>query len=179
MSISVARWYHIPAHASRAPESCKGLLVSPYAKLSRGPVPLLVGALTLVSAASAMAQDTPVGSWQTISDSDGRPTAMVEIREVDGQYFGIVRELLVPATHEDSVCGKCSGERKGQPIVGMEILSHMHADGAEWSGGEILDPENGKTYRAKMKLIDGGAKLVVRGYIGISLLGRSQTWIRQ
>ena len=114
-----------------------------------------------------------------MSDSDGRPTAIVEIREIGGQYVGIVRELLVPATHEDSVCGRCSGVRKGQRIVGMEILRHMSADGAEWAGGEILDPENGKTYRAKMRLIDGGAKLVVRGYIGVSLLGRSQTWIRR
>jgi uncharacterized protein (DUF2147 family) len=61
----------------------------------------------------------------------------------------------------------------------MTILRHMHQDGDEWSGGEILDPENGKTYRAKMKLTDGGQKLVLRGYIGISIFGRSQTWLRR
>jgi uncharacterized protein (DUF2147 family) len=61
----------------------------------------------------------------------------------------------------------------------MEILRGMRANGSAWSGGEILDPETGKTYRAKMKLSDGGDKLIVRGYIGISLFGRSQTWIRR
>lgn len=151
----------------------------PYAKLSRRFIPVFVGALTVAKTAQGFAQATPVGSWKTISDSDGRPMATVEIREIDGEYVGIVRELLVPATHDDSVCGKCSGERKGQRIVGMEILRHMRPDGAEWSGGEILDPENGRTYRAKMALVDGGAKLVVRGYIGFSLFGRSQTWIRR
>jgi len=104
--------------------------------------------------------------------------AVVEIREENGEFIGTVRGLLVPATAEDSVCTKCQGERRGQRIVGMEILRHMRPDGDEWSGGEILDPENGKTYRAKMRLTDGGRKLVVRGYIGFSLFGRSQTWVR-
>ena len=123
---------------------------------------------------------TPVGFWNTVSDTDGRPTAIVEIQQrPDGELVGIVRGLLVAATHEDSVCSKCSDERRGQPVVGMEILRHMQAHADEWSGGEILDPENGKTYRAKMKLTDDGQRLIVRGYIGISLFGRSQTWIRR
>jgi uncharacterized protein (DUF2147 family) len=125
------------------------------------------------------AQATPAGFWNTISDVDGKPEAVVELREIDGEYVGVVRQLLASASPEDSVCGKCSGALKGKPIVGMEILHHMRRDGDEWSGGEILDPETGKTYRAKMKLSDGGAKLVVRGYLGISLFGRSQTWIRR
>jgi uncharacterized protein (DUF2147 family) len=126
-----------------------------------------------------LAQSTPVGLWNTISDTDGRPTAIVEIREDSGEYVGIVRGLLVPAEPEDSVCGKCSGNRRGQRIVGMEIMRHMRRAGDEWTGGEILDPENGKTYRAKMRLADGGQKLIVRGYIGFSLFGRSQTWVRR
>lgn len=127
-----------------------------------------------------LTQATPVGFWSTVSDDDGRPTAIVEIRQQPGgEYVGIVRGLLVPASHEDSVCAKCTDERRGQPVVGMTILRHMRQDGAEWSGGEILDPENGKTYHAKMKLADGGQKLIVRGYIGVSLFGRSQTWIRR
>jgi uncharacterized protein (DUF2147 family) len=125
------------------------------------------------------AQSTPAGLWNTISDTDGRLTAIVEIRENKGEYVGIVRGLLVPAEPEDSVCGKCSGDRKGQRIVGMEIMRHMRRAGDEWTGGEILDPESGKTYRAKMRLADGGQKLIVRGYIGFSLFGRSQTWVRR
>lgn len=136
--------------------------------------------LGIVAARAATGQTTPAGLWNTISDKDGRPTGVVEIREMDGgEYVGIVRGILVPATHDDSVCTKCTGALKNAPIIGMTILSHMRRDGDEWSGGEILDPENGKVYRARMRLTDGGKKLIVRGYIGISLFGRSQTWIRR
>jgi uncharacterized protein (DUF2147 family) len=130
----------------------------------------------------ASAVGTPpsaVGTWNTISDKDGKPEAVVEIREVNGELVGTVTALLVEADPADSVCGKCSGDRQGQRIVGMEIVRRMKPDGDEWSGGEILDPETGKTYKAKMKLADGGKRLVLRGFIGISLFGRSQTWVRR
>lgn len=141
---------------------------------------ILAIALGVVPARGTAGQATPVGFWNTISDRDGRPTGVVEVREIDGgEYVGIVRGILVPATHDDSVCTKCAGALKDAPIIGMTILSHMRRDGDEWSGGEILDPENGKVYRARMRLADGGKKLIVRGYIGISLFGRSQTWIRR
>jgi uncharacterized protein (DUF2147 family) len=135
-------------------------------------------ALAIVAAQSARAQNSPAGLWNTISDTDGKPTAVVEIREVNGALVGVVKALLVAADPRDSICDKCSGERRGQRIVGMEILRDMRRHGDEWSGGEILDPENGKTYRARMRLEDGGLKLVVRGYIGFSVFGRSQTWTR-
>jgi len=128
--------------------------------------------------AVAQAQSTPVGLWNTISDRDGKPTAVVEIRELNGELSGVVRELLVVASPEDSVCDKCSGARKGQRIVGMEILTHMHRDDDKWTG-EILDPENGQTYRATMKLGAGGETLVLRGYIWLPIFGRSQTWVRR
>jgi uncharacterized protein (DUF2147 family) len=140
---------------------------------------LTAATLTIPLGALAKDQATPVGFWNTISDTDGKPTAVVEIREINNELSGVVRELLVPADPQDSICGKCSGERKGQPIVGMEILRHMRRDGNQWSGGEILDPENGETYRATMKLTDGGQKLVLRGYVGLPLFGRSQTWVRR
>jgi uncharacterized protein (DUF2147 family) len=138
--------------------------------------------LLIVASGAAIGQTSPTGLWNTISDRDGKPTAVIELRETRGEYTGIVRGLLVEATREDSVCGKCPGARKGKPIVGMEILSHMRRDpdhGDQWSGGEILDPETGKTYRARMTLADSGRKLVVRGYIGLPVFGRSQTWLRQ
>jgi|SRR5579884_1461032 len=128
--------------------------------------------------AAQLSRPTPVGSWNTIDDSDGRPTAVVEIREVGGELVGTVRGLLVPATHEDSLCTKCSDERRNQPVVGMEIMRHMRPDGDGWAG-EILDPENGKTYKAKMKLADDGRKLIIRGYVGLPIFGRSQTWVRR
>ena len=141
---------------------------------------LLAPALLVLSLGDgARAQASPIGLWNTISDRDGKPTAVVEIRLLDNELSGVVRELLVVADPADSVCGKCSGDRKGQRIVGMEIVRHMRPNGDGWSDGEILDPENGKTYRATMKLIDGGRKLVVRGYIGLPIFGRSQVWVRR
>ena len=126
------------------------------------------------------AQATVEGLWNTVNDRDGKPEAVVEIRQRNGEYVGTVRALLVAADPDDSICGKCTGDRHNARIVGMEILRRMHRDAdGSFSGGEILDPENGKTYRATMKLVDGGQRLVVRGYIGISLFGRSETWIRR
>jgi uncharacterized protein (DUF2147 family) len=151
----------------------------PSTPLRRHVIAAMAACLTVAGVHAASAQATAVGAWNTISDTDGRPTAVVEIREVDGELVGTITALLVAAEPEDSVCGKCSGERKGQRVVGMEILRHMRPDGDAWSGGEILDPETGKTYKAKMKLIEGGNKLVVRGYIGLPMFGRSQTWVRR
>jgi len=140
---------------------------------------IVVAVMLMLSAAhTPRAQASPAGLWNTISDVDGRPTALVEIRQTDGEFVGVVRALLVAAEPQDSICTKCPGERKGQRIVGMEILRHMRPQGDEWSGGEILDPENGKTYRARMRLEDSGRKLIVRGYIGFSVFGQSQTWLR-
>ena len=140
---------------------------------------LVTACLALVYDRAAPAQDSPAGLWSTISDRDGKPTGVVEIRELNGELVGVVREILVDAGPEDSVCDKCTDDRKGQPIIGMEILRHMRQNGDEWSGGKILDPKNGKVYGCKMHLIEGGKKLEVRGFVGFSLLGRSQVWERQ
>lgn len=140
---------------------------------------LAVAGLTPGAAGAALAQATPAGMWSTASDVKGGSDGIVEIREIDGEYVGIVRGIPADASPQDSLCSKCPGEQKGQRIVGLEIMSHMHATGTnQWGGGEILDPESGKTYRAKMSLSDDGTKLIVRGFIGFSLFGRSQTWTR-
>jgi uncharacterized protein (DUF2147 family) len=97
----------------------------------------------------------------------------------DGMLTGKVIKGLDPKEKPGKLCTACTDERKDQPILGMTIIKSMKQDGDKWDGGSILDPENGKVYKCNMHLEDGGQKLVVRGYIGISLLGRSQTWIRQ
>ena len=140
---------------------------------------LAVAGLAPGVAGAAVAQTTPAGVWSTASDVKGGASGIVEIREVDGEYVGIVRGIPADAGPRDSLCTKCPGERKGQPIVGMEIMSHMRPTGNnKWGGGEILDPETGKTYHAQMTLSDDGRKLIVRGFIGFSVFGRSQTWLR-
>lgn len=139
---------------------------------------LAAGALV---AARAMAQEaTPVGVWKTIDDETGKPKSLVRITESNGELRGTVEKLFRDASEDQNPkCEKCDGALKDQPIIGMTILTGMKKDGGEYNGGKILDPNNGKVYKSKMSLIDGGKKLDVRGYIGVPMLGRTQTWLRQ
>ncbi|MEM5341706.1 DUF2147 domain-containing protein [Paraburkholderia azotifigens] len=141
----------------------------------------VVAGLLLAGAVTAFAQaDTPVGTWQTIDDHTGQPKALVQItQDANGSLSGKVVKGLGANDQPDRRCTACTDARKDQPILGMTIISEMKKDGDNWDGGQILDPENGKLYKCKMHIEDGGQKLVVRGYIGVSLLGRSQTWVRQ
>jgi uncharacterized protein (DUF2147 family) len=140
-----------------------------------------VASVLLAGAVTAFAQaDTPVGTWQTIDDHTGQPKALVQIsQDSNGTLSGKVLKGLGANDQPDRRCTACTDARKDQPILGMTIISDMKKDGENWDGGQILDPENGKLYKCKMHVEDGGQKLVVRGYIGVSLLGRSQTWVRQ
>ena len=138
------------------------------------------GALVfLSSAASLICADsiTPVGRWKTVDDKTGKPKAIVVIYEDNGRLFGRVEATLDP--NGKKVCDLCKDERKMQPIVGMVILRGLTSHGAEYSGGDILDPDNGSVYRCKLRLQDDGNHLSVRGFIGFSLLGRSQVWTRE
>lgn len=141
--------------------------------------PSFLAALLLLPLAAAplRAQSTPVGRWQAASDVDGKPSALIEIREVDGQLVGTISGLF-SASDSAAVCDQCDGDRRDQRVLGMQILSGMRPDGDGWSGGSILDPESGKVYRARMHLEEGGKRLVVRGYLGFAIFGRSQVWIR-
>ena len=122
---------------------------------------------------------SPVGRWKTIDDETGKPKSIVRIWEENGKLFGKVEELIRgPDEDPNPVCDKCEGDRKDKPIIGMTIMWDLERDGDSWSGGRILDPKKGKTYRCTIALEDGGKKLKVRGYIGISLLGRTQYWYR-
>ena len=140
----------------------------------------LAGALALALAAgSAFAQATPAGTWKTIDDNTGKQKGQVTIVDNGGVFTGRVTKILGPGD-ENKTCTKCTDDRKDQPIQGLTILKDLKANGTNnWDGGNILDPENGKVYSAKMSLDDTGNKLTVRGFIGISLIGRSQTWIRE
>ena len=120
---------------------------------------------------------TPIGVWQTVSDKTGEVTSLVRIYEERDRLFARVEKVLV-TEGVPKTCERCRDERKGQPLVGLLIMRNMKKDGNEYNGGDVLDPENGKVYRAKMKLDSTGTRLTLRGYVGISLFGRSQTWRR-
>jgi len=119
---------------------------------------------------------SPVGTWKTIDDETGKEKSYVEIYEKDGKLYGKVAKILTKGK-EDAKCDKCSGALKNKPIQGMVILYDLKKSGNEWTGGKILDPNSGKEYKATVKL-NGKDKLDVRGYVGISLVGRTQTWVK-
>ena len=138
-------------------------------------------AAAVMAMAPAFANEaSPVGLWKNIDDVSGKPKALIRISDNGGVLQGKIEKLFRPAEQDQNPkCDKCTDARKDQPIVGMVFMSGLKKDGDEYSGGEILDPDNGKIYKSKMELADGGKKLKVRGYIGVPMLGRSQTWVRQ
>jgi uncharacterized protein (DUF2147 family) len=137
--------------------------------------------LVAVSCPSVLAAEpSATGLWRTIDDSTGKPRGLLRITEASGQYQGRLEKTFPqPGEDPNPKCDKCTGSRRNQPVIGMTILWGMTKQGEEYQGGEVLDPENGKIYRAKMRLEDGGKTLHVRGFIGISLLGRTQVWMRE
>jgi len=143
---------------------------------------LALACLLAGAALGAAAQPTsPTGLWRTIDDSSKKDKSLVRIVEANGVYTGKVETIVDPDSPKDAVCKDCSDERKDKPVVGMTIIRNVKASADDknvFEGGDILDPNNGKVYRVKLKLIDNGSKLDVRGYIGTPMLGRTQTWIR-
>ena len=120
---------------------------------------------------------SPIGRWKTIDDKTGKPKAIVQVYEEHGKLYGKIEATLQPDAKK--FCEKCKDERKGQPVVGMVIMRGLSLRGGEYSGGDILDPDNGSVYRCKLRVEENGNKLSVRGFIGFSLLGRSQVWTRE
>jgi uncharacterized protein (DUF2147 family) len=140
---------------------------------------LLASLLLCAASGTALAQATPSGLWKTIDDETKTEKSLVRITDTGGVLTGKVEKILTDKT--DAKCEECTDERKGQPVQGMTILRGIKPDANDkgtWVGGDILDPNNGKIYKVLLKLVDGGKKLDVRGYIGMPMLGRTQTWHR-
>jgi uncharacterized protein (DUF2147 family) len=140
---------------------------------------LLLIALGLISTLAAAAEN-PVGLWRTIDDKSGKEKSLVRVTESNGQLQLTIEKIFrEPGEEPNPLCDKCPGEKKNKPVIGMQIGNGLKKDGDVWSGGEILDPQNGKTYKCKVWLEDKGKKLHVRGFIGVSVLGRTQVWLRE
>lgn len=139
----------------------------------------LIAALSIVSCAAAWAQMSPIGLWRTIDDDTKQEKSLVRIKESAGVFSGAIEKLLDPTVKPDAVCEKCTDERKDKPLIGLTILRNLRQnadDKAVWDGGDIVDPNNGKVYRSRLKPVEGGTKLEMRGYIGPFY--RTQVWIR-
>jgi len=127
---------------------------------------------------SALAQMTPVGVWQSADEKTGEAKSQIRIAEAGGTLNGRIEKLLRKEAKQDAVCDECADDRKGQPLIGLEIIrGAKKAEGKDvWEDGKVLDPENGKNYTLRLTPIDGGKKLEVRG--SVMGIGRTQTWTR-
>ena len=127
----------------------------------------------------AYADSSPVGLWKTIDDATGKPRSLIRISDKNGELIATVEKGLLPSDSPNDVCDQCTDARKNKPLIGMTIMDGMKPKGDAFEGGHILDPDNGKVYKCKIKLDSTGKQLEVRGFIGFSLLGRSQIWMRE
>ena len=140
---------------------------------------LLLSTLVALPSLAQTSLTSPVGLWQSVDDATGKPRAEIRISEASGVLTGrIERNLLPNPSGAVLLCALCSDERKDKPLIGMEIVRQMKAtsDALTWEGGEILDPDKGKTFKLRLQLQDDGKKLQVRGSFGPFF--RNQTWIR-
>ena len=129
--------------------------------------------------AVALAQATPVGLWKSIDDNTKKERSLIRIADAGGVLTGRIEKSLDPDAKPGAVCDKCTDERKDKPLIGMAIIRNTKQsadDKAIWDGGDITDPDNGKVYKLRLKPLDGGKTLEVRGYFGPFF--RNQTWIR-
>jgi uncharacterized protein (DUF2147 family) len=136
--------------------------------------------LLLVGAGHAIgAEPTAEGLWQSADEQTKQPSGWFLIRNHDGVYEGtIVKMFFKPGENPDVACDQCTDDRRNKPWLGLDIIRGMKRNGAEYADGTILDPRYGHIYKAMMTLTPDGQTLVVRGYLGISLLGKNQYWTR-
>ncbi len=141
----------------------------------------LAAGVLLASSSAAWPQaatTSPTGLWRTVDDKTGEVRGAVRLFENNGTIYGRIEQVIDPKAI-NQVCVKCSGDRHNKPILGLDVIRGVRPDGSGyWSGGEILDPETGDTYRVSLRLDDGGKKLIVRGSVLGGMIGRSQTWVR-
>lgn len=157
-----------------------GLLLSAGAAFAAQPAAAQHATPASTDASSQQAaSDTPTGTWTTVDDTTHKPKSIVQITNVDGEYRAKVLKILQSDEGPNPVCKDCDGERKNKPIEGMNIMWGVTKNDGMWDGGKILDPKNGKIYKVRLTMEDGGQKLNVRGYVGFALMGRTQTWERK
>jgi uncharacterized protein (DUF2147 family) len=141
----------------------------------------MVAVLLVVAAASPLhaAEPTAAGLWEQVDEKTGKPESWFKITERNGVYEGTIAKIFFkPGEDPNWVCDKCQGAEKGRPVLGLTLIKGMQRNGLSYENGTIMDPRDGSVYRALMRLTPDGKKLEMRGYLGISLFGRSQVWNR-
>jgi len=136
---------------------------------------LLFLTFILLSYFTSSAQDV-IGKWRTIDDETGKPKSIIEIYKDGDKYYGKIVKILSDE-NKDGICHTCEGKYKDKNLIGLVILKDLEKDDDEYNGGEITDPKKSKTYSCYIKLVEPN-KLKVRGYIGFSIIGRTQYWER-
>jgi uncharacterized protein (DUF2147 family) len=125
------------------------------------------------------ADPSAVGLWEQVDESSGKAESWFKITERNGTYQGnIVKIFFKPGEDENWVCDKCEGDERGKPVLGLALIKGMQRNGLSYENGTIMDPRDGSVYKALMRLAPDGQRLEVRGFLGFSLFGRSQTWNR-
>jgi uncharacterized protein (DUF2147 family) len=136
----------------------------------------LITLLFCITTMTSVQSQSVIGKWKTIDDATGEAKSIVEVFSKSGKVYAKVVDILDPA-NKNSICKNCAGDDKNKPILGLTIIKGLSKDGSEYNSGEILDPKNGKLYKCTLSL-ESKDKLKIRGYIGFSLLGRTQYWHR-
>ncbi|MGQ3678822.1 DUF2147 domain-containing protein [Tenacibaculum discolor] len=134
-------------------------------------------ALLFTTISLSMSAQTIFGKWENRNEETNKVDSVIEVYKKDGKAYAKIVEIT-DKNRQEAVCDKCSGKRKNNPILGMNILTGLKKDGDEWSGGKILDPKNGKEYKCYIKL-ENNNKLKIRGYIGFAAFGRTAYWHRK
>ncbi len=133
--------------------------------------------LLLVIISTSINAQSIFGKWENRDEETNKVDSVIEVYQKEGKAYAKIIEIT-DKNRQDALCDKCSGKRKNNPILGMNILTGLKKDGDEWSGGKILDPKNGKEYKCYIKL-DNNNKLKIRGYIGFAAFGRTAYWYRK